>query len=220
MREHGARTLTFTTGQAQAQSRLIGGPVRLCGWSANGGAGTTDTPVQGSVTSPGAGATIASVSLGNGTYNVAWTIEMSGTLAAADIDNVQLLLGATVVADSVDANGAGTYPQQAVEVTVANGPLVLAAKTIGAGTVGAVYKVTMVVTPTSVSTATIFDGGQPIAYIVMDTQGNQTFWIDSYGVAVETELSVLTTNGTMSGVLWYDMVYHDDEHEHDKVPKG
>lgn len=183
----------------------------MCGWSANGGAGTTDTPVSGSVTAPAAGGTIASVSLGNGTYEVEWTLELSGTPGAGDTDNVQLLIGATNIANSVNAGAVGTYVQANAQVAVTGGPLTLAAKAVGAGTAGAVYRITMVITPTSNSNATIFDGGQPVAYMTMDDNGNQSFWISDGGVAVETELSVLATAGTVSGVLWYTMVYDVDK---------
>jgi hypothetical protein len=219
MREHGARVLTFTTGQAQSGARLVGGPVRLCGWSANGGAGTTDTPVTGNVTAPAAGATISSVSLGNGTYTVEWTIELTGTPGAGDVDNVQLLIGATVVADSSNLGVVGDYPQANADINVTGGPLVLAAKAIGAGTAGATYKVTMTVIPTSSSTATILDGGQAVGYINVGPTGSQTVWFDHGGVAVQTELDVLATAGTVSGVLYYDMLYGDDwdnEYKSDK----
>lgn len=211
MRGHGARTLTFTTNQALAGTRLIGGPVRLCGWNANGGAGTTDTPVTGSATAPAAGATIASVSLGNGTYNVEWTVELTGTPGAGDVDNVQLLIGATVIADSVNLGAVGNYPQANAEVTVTGGPLTLAAKAVGAGTAGATYKITMTVIPTSTSAATVFDGNQPVGYITINQFGDQVFWFDSYGIAVDTELRVLTTAGTVSGILFYEMIYPVDD---------
>lgn len=219
MRDYGARVLTFTTSQAQAGTRLIGGPVRLCGWNANGGAGTTDTPVTGSVTAPAAGGTIASVSLGNGTYTVEWTVELTGTPGAGDVDNVQLLLGATVVADSVNPGAVGNYPQANAQINVTGGPLTLAAKAVGAGTAGATYKVTMTVIPTSASTATILDGGQPIAYISTGLNGNQMSWLDPNGIGVETELDVLTTNGTVSGVLYYKLCYEDDAYVDDMSHK-
>lgn len=189
--------------------------MRLCGWSANGGAGTTDTPVTGSATAPAAGATIASVSLGNGTYTVEWTVELTGTPGAGDVDNVQLLIGATVIANSVNLGAVGDYQQEEAAITVTGGPLTLAAKAIGVGTAGATYKINMTVIPTSGSTATIFDGGQPVAYINVTSDGNDTQWIGDYGIAVLTELSVLTTAGTLSGILWYSMVYDDDDPDDD-----
>lgn len=182
----------------------------MCGWSANGGAGTTDTPVTGSATAPAAGATIASVALGNGTYTVEWTVELTGTPGAGDVDNVQLFIGATPVAISVNLGAVGDYVQEEAAVTVAGGPLTLTAKAIGAGTAGAVYKVNLTVISTSTSAATIFDGGQAVGFISVLPNGNHTVWLERHGVAVETELSVLTTAGTMSGILYYDLCYDDD----------
>lgn len=191
-------------------SRLIGGPVRVCGWSFNNGVGPTDTPVTGTAAAPAAGATIASVSLGNGTYNVEWTVELTGTPGAADVDNVQLLVSATVIADSSNLGAVGDYPQEEATGTVVFGPLTLAAKAIGAATVGSTYKVIMTVTPTSASLGTISDGGQTIGFIDIPVPGNVTTWLSDIGVSVLTELKVQTNLGTVNGVIYYKDVYDSE----------
>lgn len=191
--------------------------MRLCGWSANGGAGTTDTPVSGTAAAPGAGANVATVSLGNGTYTVEWTLELTGTPGAADVDNVQALIGATPVAFSSNLGAVGVYQQEEFGITVTGGTLVLSFRAIGAAAAGSNYKIIATVIPTSGATATVFDGGQPIAYMNVTADGNDTNWLDDYGIAVLTELSVLATSGTVSGVLWYRMVYDDDPPSHDSA---
>lgn len=182
----------------------------MCGWSFNNGLGPTDTPVSGSAAAPAAGATIASVSLGNGTYNVEWTVELTGTPGAADVDNVQLLIGGTVIADSSNLGAVGDYQQEEATGTVVFGPLTLAAKAIGAATAGSVYKVIMTVTPSTQSTGTIKDGGQTLGFISLPAGGNQTVWLSDIGIECRTELSVQTNLGTIAGVLYYTMVYPAD----------
>ena len=98
MTRYGARPLTVTAAQANAGTNLIGGPVRLRGWSMNDGAAGEGLTARGSAAAPAAGTTITSLSLTPGTYSVSWQVELTGTPGAGDVDNVQLLIGATVVA--------------------------------------------------------------------------------------------------------------------------
>jgi hypothetical protein len=104
----------------------------------------------GSVTSPGAGATIAQVSLpGPGTYTVSWSVELSGTLAAADANNFQLFQSGTganfAVLTAENQAAAGQYPQTSVTITTKASDNFIKIITIGAGTVGAVYAGSLVV---------------------------------------------------------------------------
>lgn len=110
--------------------------------------GSTDN--TGSQTSPGAGATIAQVPLGIGTYQVQWSVELSGTIAAAELNNFQLFQSGTganfAVLTSENAAAAGVYPQQTVTITSTNANNFIKILTVGAGTVGAVYQGSLTVT--------------------------------------------------------------------------
>lgn len=211
MRRYGAKSLTLTAAQSLGNTRLVGGPVILHGWSMNDGIASGGATVDQSQTAPAAGATIASISLANGVYQVSWTLELSGTPGAGDADNVQLFIGATQLATSANAGAVGTYPQEEAQAQVIFGPFTLAWKANGAGTAGAVYKIEANITPVNDSTATVFDGAQPIGFIDMDNGGGQTVWLGDLGVEVENELKVQTTLGLVQGVLWYrlcDTEYH------------
>lgn len=203
MRRIGARTLTVTIAQAQAGTRLLGGPLRLCGWSFTGTGAASGLAVDQSVNAPAAGATIASLALPNGDYQVQWTLELTGTPGAADVDNVQLSIGATVVATSTNLGAVGDYQQEEASVFVSGGPLTLAWKAIGAAALGSVYKVQATIVPLNQQAGTIFDGSQPVAYLGMSVQGTDDNWMDDYGVAIDTEVSVKATLGSIQGVLWY-----------------
>jgi hypothetical protein len=203
MRQIAARILPVTAGQSSSSNRLVGGPVVVCGWSLTDGSASQELANTGSQTSPPASTTISSLSLPSGTYNVNWTVELTGTPGAADVDNVALHIGATVLAISSNLGAVGDYPQQQAEAVITGGPLTLSARSIGAGTAGAVYTVTLNVIPTGNSQATLRDGGMPIAYINVAPGGVDTRWLDREGIGADTELILQTTQGTVSGVIWY-----------------
>jgi hypothetical protein len=216
MRRKGARTLTVTSTQALGNVTLLRGPLRLCGWSMNDGNPTQSSTVDQSAAAPGAGATVASISLGNGPWQIEWTLELSGTPAAADADNVQLFIGATLLATSVNAGAVGNYPQEEVQAIVVFGPLTLAWKAIGAATAGSVYKVEANIVPTGASTGQIRDGAQNLGFIGIAPGINQTVWFERGGIQVDTEISVQTLAGLIQGVLYYYLDSDlDPEHEPD-----
>lgn len=98
------------------------------------------------VTGPAAGTTIASVVLPAGTFLADWlTSYGAGAVAAADANNMQLLLGATVLLTSLSPAVANTVDQQATVQVV--GPGTLAVKTIGAATATANYAAQISATP-------------------------------------------------------------------------
>lgn len=102
---------------------------------------------SGSVTSPGAAATITSLALPAGTYSVQWTVVLSGTLGAGDTNNLQLTNGAAQVAPSLNAGAAGTYVQQTATVVVPAGGATVAVKSIAAATAGGVYAAQLTASP-------------------------------------------------------------------------
>jgi hypothetical protein len=94
----------------------------------------------GSVTSPGTFANITSTITipAGGTYKVQWSVTLAGTLSSADTDNFVLVQNDTIIATSVNADTAGTYPQAPVTITASPGDTLLVGVPAG-GTAGAVY---------------------------------------------------------------------------------
>jgi hypothetical protein len=98
-----------------------------------------------SVTSPTTFQNIVFISsVTPGTYTVNWTVTLAGTIAAAEANNFQLYNGSTVVATSVNAAAAGTYPQAPVTFTVTSGvPDIKVLSGAATPTTGAVYGATV-----------------------------------------------------------------------------
>lgn len=116
-------------------------------------ASQASTVVEGSVTSPGASATIANAgTFPAGTYQIGWAVSLSGTVSATDVNNFQLRAGAPVALASINPGAVGSYPQTPVTVTF-TAPTQISVVAIGAGTVGAVYAAQIVVTPVVVASA-------------------------------------------------------------------
>lgn len=94
----------------------------------------------GSVTSPGAAATIATISVAQGEWLVQWQVEVDGTTAVGDDNNFQLT--APGVAGNTSENGhtpGQPYPQPSETVLAPVGGGTVQVKSIAAGTVGAQY---------------------------------------------------------------------------------
>lgn len=118
------------------------------------------TPVQvpeshqaeGSVTSPALDTTLATVTLPSGGWTLQWQVQLAGTLAAADRNNIglyqadALLLAAIngIVVDQI-------YPQEPVQVQVPVGGATFNIETIAVGTVGSVYSAQLLAIPANVS---------------------------------------------------------------------
>jgi hypothetical protein len=95
---------------------------------------------EAQVTSPAAGATITSLTLPAGEWEIAWTVEVDLNGAAADDDNFGLYNGSNQVAQSVSGHTAGQpYPQIPVTVAVPAAGTTMNVKAIGAGTATSVY---------------------------------------------------------------------------------
>lgn len=113
-----------------------------------------EASASGTVTSAGALATIASVSLAPGTYTLAWTVGLTGgTPAAADANNFGLYVGGTRQEASVNPGALGEWQQQPVTITLTNTTTV-AVESIGAGTASVVYSAELAATPIPVTDPT------------------------------------------------------------------
>lgn len=113
-----------------------------------------EASASGTVTSAGALATIASVSLAPGTYTLAWTVGLTGgTPAAADANNFGLYVGGVRQEASVNPGALGEWQQQPVTITLTNTTTV-AVESIGAGTASVVYSAELAATPIPVTDPT------------------------------------------------------------------
>jgi hypothetical protein len=134
-------------GQARSEERV---PYRALAVSHIAKVAATTTNVTGSVTSPGAGATIAQIPLPAGVYSVSWSVERSGTLAVADLNNFLLFQSGTGSAGTLLTSDnlavAGEYPQLGVTLQSAAADNFIKVLTNGAATAGAVYTAQMTVT--------------------------------------------------------------------------
>jgi len=183
---------------------LLTGDGYLSGWSIREASGASPADVRNSVTSPGALATIATTpALGAGVYDVIWSVELSGTLAAAEANNFQLMNGAAVVAGSENGIVAGVYPQPDTRVTVVAGSTV-SIQSIGAGTVGAVYTGDVSVTPDPFFGAVveIQDSTGPIGESGMDLQDSDTEWFGSPGIPIRGQILLHVVTGTVTGCVY------------------
>ena len=123
-----------TSTTAPAVTGIVGEAVTVqAAYAALGGtSGTT-------AANPAAGTTMASTDLAAGTYQVSWTVQLSGTVAAGDANNFGLYNGTDLVATSVNAAETGSYPQAQAAVTIPAAGATLAIKNINQGTADAVY---------------------------------------------------------------------------------
>ena len=198
----GVYPVTVSQAQAAAGSIIVSGAKRLYGWSIVSGAAQTQEAAN-QVTSPAAGATVVQVTgLPAGDYQVTWTVELSGTLAAADTNNFQLLNGVTVVLASDNQPVAGNYPQPGVVVTVpASGTVSIQA--IALGTVGAVYRAQLVLALLAGGAiGNVLDGGQVAGTISTGQDGVDVQWMGDSGIYIGTSVAVLASVGKLSGCIY------------------
>lgn len=127
-------------GETWIVSADLAGTVSAGGGTSEGAAGTA--------TSPAAGATIASVTVGPGLWQLAWNVSLSGTVGAPEQNNFK----ATVTGVNLDtsdnpAAAGGPWIQSPVEFEAPAGGTTAAIKTIALATTGAVYDASFSVIP-------------------------------------------------------------------------
>lgn len=115
---------------------------------------------SGTVTSPGAAATIANIaSLPAGTWVLNWNVGLAGTLAAIDGDNFKLIVaGSSVENPSNNPPAAGLYPQEPVQIVVPAGGAAVSVRTVAAGTVASVYSAELNAIPAASDSVTLYRG--------------------------------------------------------------
>ncbi len=103
---------------------------------------------SGSVTSPAPFTNILFLNVAPGTYTVSWTVTLSGTLSAADVNNFGLYNGTTFVAGSINPAAPGPYAQAPVTFTVTGAaPDIKILSAANTPTTGAVYGAAVVPSP-------------------------------------------------------------------------
>lgn len=210
---HGTRAVTVPATTAPNSVTPISAPCRLVGWSLIAG-NIAPGAKKGSVTSPAAGATV--VTLGTvpaGEYTVNWSVELSGTLAAAEQDNFQLNVVGLLTVGSINEPTANVFTQPSEVIVVPAGGATVKINAINLGTVGAVYAATITLFQQAGYQATIFDSGQDIGHSAPPPGQSDTQLLTEKGVYVSVGLTVTVINGTVSGVLYVtDFIDDDDEY--------
>lgn len=111
------------------------------------GVGIATIPGHGNATAPAAGAPIASVAgLAAGLYSVAWTVDFAGTPGAGEINNMQLELNGAVENIAMCGSVTGVPWSQIPELVQVPAGGTVSVNAIAAGTAGAIYYATLVLT--------------------------------------------------------------------------
>jgi hypothetical protein len=183
---------------------LITGKCRLYGWSLGDASAAAPAQNTGSAVAPAAGATIASITgVSGGSFDVKWTVELTGAAAAADLNNFVLTNNAGNILASVNPAAAGTYPQQPAEATMAFADTV-SVKAIGAGTAGVTYTATIELVPQTRNTSVIqlLDGGIVLAVIDIPPNGSDTKWFGPMGIHIASGIAVHPNPGFVVGSVY------------------
>jgi len=201
-RGEGTRAVTVQTTTAPNTTTVITSPCRLVGWSFAAGL-SSGKYQEGTQTSPGAATTIASLgTVPAGQYTLNWQVELSGTLAGADANNFEVLVGAAVQGVSVNPGAAGLYSQEPIQINVPAGGATVLIQTVGAGTASSVYTAALSITGGTSMEATIFDSGQPIGETAAFQGNSDTQMLSNDGVYVSSNIKVTVTAGTLTGVIY------------------
>ena len=179
----------------------------LLGFSAeNSGATDNSLTASATVTGPAAGATIASIVLPAGTWQVGWTVGYgAGAVAAAEANNMQLTGSAAPVTAIIPAVANQQVIQQAVVFTTAG--TTLAVKAINLATATAQYEAELVATPLVAGFMRLFDGRSgPTAQVAtsqLPELGSQTEWLGDTGVELKQGLWVAATAPSIAVAVFY-----------------
>jgi hypothetical protein len=199
---HGAIPVTVSAAQSAAGARLIQGPARLAGWSLWNPSGITQSLYFGQVTTPGAGATIATTpALAAGEYRVTLRISYEGTPAASDNNNMQWLVSGVVQQQLEIHGGSGANAAYGPFDVSVGASGTISVQAIGAGTAGAVYAAQIEIEPAA-AIATLLDGAQVIGIADFAAGNADTHHLGKEGVRIDTELSILSSVGAIAGVVY------------------
>lgn len=176
----------------------------LVGWSLRDASGASAGNTEGSQTSPAAGTVITQLTLLNaGSYLVNWSVELAGTVAAADANNFGLYVSNVQQTTSLNQGAVGNYPQQQAELTVGLAGAI-EIKNVGAATVGAVYSAQLSIIPVNAvnTIVELQDGGNALAEISMEPGKANTQWLGDAGILTRSRINIHVIQGTVTGALY------------------
>jgi hypothetical protein len=176
----------------------------LFGISLRESSGEGPLQVEGSVTSPAAGATIVTTpALSASIFRVEWTVSLQGTVAAADANNFSLQLNATPELQSLNLGAVGVYPQPDVQIN-AGSFNTINVKALAVGTVGAIYAAQIVLTPLSAPDALVElqDGNQPLAELSVPGNGADSRWFGPMGIRIRNQIKLHIVYGSVTGAVY------------------
>lgn len=153
---------------AGAAKILSSRPCLLYGWSAQDTGAPADTSqAYGSVAAPGAGATIATLTPGAGTWRVTVATHMIGALAAGDANNMELSAPGFGPAVLISDNSSPSIPFEngPYTITLAAGQA-LTVTAIAAATAGTTYAAQIIAEPASLSAFELYDGQSAAGQLV------------------------------------------------------
>jgi hypothetical protein len=182
---------------------IIAGKCELVGWSLRDASGDGPFTAEGTVTSPSALQNIAlSAFLPAGKYAINWTVELAGTVAAADANNFQLISTGFPAFVSLNPGVAGVYPQPVAEVTL-TAPHQVAIQAIAAGTVGAVYSASMSgdLDQVPIAVCEFRDAANPLAEVAIPANGSASHDIGPFGLAVRGGINLHVISGVIAGTV-------------------
>lgn len=180
------------------------GPAKLFGWSLRDATGDLTAENEGALLSPGAGATIVTITgLQAGTYQVEWTVGLLGAAAAADANNFKLVTNAGLLINSLNPGAAGDYVQPNVQAVVGAGGSV-SVQAIAAGTVGVTYLAQLVLTPVLFGNTVVElqDGNQPLGEVALGQGESDTTWFDEPGLTIMNEIKLHVVSGVVTGAVF------------------
>lgn len=176
----------------------------LAGWSLRDATSAAPNQAEGTQAAPGAGVVIAQLTgLPAGTYNINWSVELEGPVAAADNNNMVLFTGAGNVQIALAPPAAGVYPQQPVEVTIPAGGTI-GIKAIGAATAGTTYGAQFSISPTLELECIVElkDGQNILSEFASGTVRSWSQWFGPDGPPIVNGLQVSVISGAVTGVVF------------------
>lgn len=191
---------------------VVSGAVQLMGWSLRTTSVQASRANENSIVSPGAFATIAQVALPAGEWSIAWTVEVSGTVGAPEVNNFSLSEGVSTLSNSVNGNSAGLpYPQAPFVASVPVAGATVLVQCIAAGTVGATYSVTLTASPVgAVAIAELTSGGSPVAEVSLPVGGHETVSLMPSGIDLHGDLSLSVLSGSFRGAVYVRLLCRRD----------
>lgn len=187
-----------------ADTQIISGPCKLCGFSVRDVSAENTSDVSGAVVAPAALTTIVTTpALAGGTYDVNWLVGLSGAAAAAEVNNFRLVAGGANIEVSVNPGAAGNYVQISARVTVAFGQVILV-QNIGVGTAAVTYDAQLEVIPAVVQIAggELRDGNNPLAEMACVNGGVDRAWYGTEGIEVFNQILFHPVGGILTGAVY------------------